>query len=671
MYITTKKTYYLNRKKIKKQMAVCNLFKKLTKNTGNIFVFSQWAEDLTKNNAHGHGYRVVPSRFVAMNIDYSNFEPSGISQNDGSDLNITLPQYLQNKFENSVAYCKSHLENYTPETSSNLFWNALGEAKLLNIVHDDDGDWVKEIMCIGDINIQNFEEVDGMGYSEIYCYIPNSAARSRVRCQELVDYKYVTNQNKLIEGYDEKDVPNMPLDGRILPGCTYEFDRRYVLDLEGDSIRLDVNSYAINGIIILYDILSVQSDGNSVVLYKNIPMGMYVPGMFVDGEMTNIITKWVSNDSIYDSGTSYGIRICSRFSVVPNSDSIQTTVSELNGGEMAELSKLLGAMADNLLEMKNVVKDQVFTSKSLKTTLNIFQNSKTNVPYLLDVNGKKYWFVNGKNTGVTVPNGNIEHEPYSDDVVMNNLTTLIGVDTALALTAYPIENGEKKYYERLNEGEQEPVNLLIKWELINKYNGQLVDVDKIDIYPTTDVQGLDPNFNTFRINGVKNDTLYTLKTTWVVEDENNVDEEYTNQTDIDFKFYYPMFFGTVTSQDITTMPTDQVSIDYLEDKLTKYILPSQYNRVNMVSNGDHIVYMYPKAWGKLDKIINRNSMDESIHDFMEDDTVREVKVVLKDGITVVSYYVYYTTDPTGEDVGVTFDFTNDKKEIDNTITCQK
>ena len=113
-------------------MAVCNLFKKLTKNTGTFLLFSQYNEDLTKMVTQPGSYRVAPSRFIALDVNYKNL---GV---EGSDLNVIVPQILQNNFENGCAYLRSVYEGefeskWTPEISKNLFWNTLLDSGLIHV----------------------------------------------------------------------------------------------------------------------------------------------------------------------------------------------------------------------------------------------------------------------------------------------------------------------------------------------------------------------------------------------------------------------------------------------------------------------------------------------------------------------------------------------------------
>ena len=64
-------------------MAICNLFKKLTNENGTFFSFSQYADDLTIHQSN-NSYRVIPSKFICFDVDYTNFD------------NETLPLLLQN-----------------------------------------------------------------------------------------------------------------------------------------------------------------------------------------------------------------------------------------------------------------------------------------------------------------------------------------------------------------------------------------------------------------------------------------------------------------------------------------------------------------------------------------------------------------------------------------------
>ena len=92
-------------------MAVCNLFNDLTNPSGNFLMFSQYVESITKNIASGDTeYKVIPSKFIALNIDYTRLNMDKLIGNSTllndpiKSLNSLVPKYFQNYFENGCAY---------------------------------------------------------------------------------------------------------------------------------------------------------------------------------------------------------------------------------------------------------------------------------------------------------------------------------------------------------------------------------------------------------------------------------------------------------------------------------------------------------------------------------------------------------------------------------------
>ena len=98
-------------------MAVCNIFNRLRSNTGTYFMFSQYAEDLTRESVQSSYYRVTPSKFIALELDVNEY-------NDD-----TIARLLQNKFENGCAVCRKEMvDTWVPNHSTNLFWDTLFDA---------------------------------------------------------------------------------------------------------------------------------------------------------------------------------------------------------------------------------------------------------------------------------------------------------------------------------------------------------------------------------------------------------------------------------------------------------------------------------------------------------------------------------------------------------------
>lgn len=358
-------------------MAVCNTFKELTNNTGEFFTFSQYAEDLTEQLSKV-GYKVVPSKFLTLNVDYKEYD------------NTTLPIFLQNQFENGCAYLKS-ASSWNVDLYKTLFWNAFGDLCI------DPSTGKSSINYIGDINIQSFNQVDNMGYNEIYCYIPNDAKEQEVKFtvnnpSDLVEYT-----EPYICGYDASEVGTNGLIGIDVPSTiNYYLSDKYSFDTTTDS----TNTYFdFNTIVVLYDVL--DSDGNFI--NENIPLGIYFTGIIENGAMTNSFRKFVSNNDVYGSGTSYGLRICSKFMVASNGTVKYDVDSSLNTTEIVEdyesYSRLMGQLAESQIKMDSILGSISEYSQDLKDHLSEFKSNKTNVPYIRYINGEGYWFVNGKNTG--------------------------------------------------------------------------------------------------------------------------------------------------------------------------------------------------------------------------------------------------------------------------------
>lgn len=158
-------------------MAVCNIFNKLSKKTGNFITFSQYSEDLTKGSTQYEAYRVVPSKFIVMDVDYNKVKTNLENLDLVGDLNTVLPKYFQNYYENGCAYLRSNYNgDWNPSLAANMFWNTLYKSEMLTTTENERLNYyINEVRYIGDINMQSYDEKAGEGYSEIYCYIPSES----------------------------------------------------------------------------------------------------------------------------------------------------------------------------------------------------------------------------------------------------------------------------------------------------------------------------------------------------------------------------------------------------------------------------------------------------------------------------------------------------------------
>jgi hypothetical protein len=441
----------------------CNLLKPVDNLTGNIFLFSQYAQDLTKQYANPDSYRCVPSKYIALNLDFEHL--TGVNQTQ-EDFDRLLGNVFQNYFENACTflrtkYKQSEYDNWNPEYTRTLLFQTLEKYQMIKTTElrnseQDTGERIdgttsesygaisgvsSNIQYIGDINIYSHNEnEDGVGYNEIYCYIPNEAKCMdyqllSVPRETAYEYHHYLEQPQQIMGYDIADpyllyngLSSLVYKSEMAP---YFVDRinnescygvgvldteNYVLvpacltnqpdsdDHERKENEQSLSKFDVNAIVLLYDIVSKGTNGD-ILLYRNVPLGIYFTGQRVlegdvnsSTEMTNKIVKYVDSGQIYNQGTSYGLRVCTRFLNEPNSTRIVET-SANGSNNVSEMAPVLEKMGETLMSVEDILDDKDKLYQMLKDHLAQFKDNKVNVPYVRQLGNKKYWFVNGKNTG--------------------------------------------------------------------------------------------------------------------------------------------------------------------------------------------------------------------------------------------------------------------------------
>lgn len=430
-------------------MAVCNLFRQLTKDTGSFLLFSQYTEDLTRSYVQHDSYRVIPSKFVAIDANYSNIKTE--YRHPGlSNPNEYVPTFFQNWFENGCTYLRSRASNsvsiaegkwdpssFNPKTSSNIFWNLLVDSGLLTINSYDDiiggskpegvsdpFDVISEIKYVGKIDIHSYEEKDGVGYNEVYCYIPNNATEV---FHQVIDETSQTNSKNVFRYNDpyiigcDSDTQNIlgilphntPSPFDYSPTYLYNFVGNESNDPNGATLQsVDANAmralygqathntFTFNTIVVLYDVVSKDANGTPNILYKDIPMGIYITGL-IDGTgiPQNAVTKYTQARDAYNSGTSYGLRICTRFLSTPNATTINSVSLDV-ADQYAGFAQAMSKMSESQEQMNIIIQDAVAKTQDIKDHLAAFKNNKTNVPYIRQIGNEYVWFVNGTNTGV-------------------------------------------------------------------------------------------------------------------------------------------------------------------------------------------------------------------------------------------------------------------------------
>ena len=393
-------------------MSVCNIFNSLNSSTGNFMLFSQYVEDITHNYPEGDNWKIIPTQFVALDIDYSKVNPNMVLNKGKDSLNVGIPKYFQNCFENACAYGRKNyskwiaevegntMKSWTPEISRNLFWNYMFDGELITSERygseSSDVRYIPQVMYYGDINMHSYNEHKGMGYGEIYCYIPTNAEQMRCQVVRAIDSdiegrKYDSSNNSIfLEGHKDRYVEDYPQH--------YFYNRDFSMSFDDEDISSLANTnntkYNINTIVVLYSIFR-KFNNNWEVLYSNIPMGMYITGRFDDsGKLTNEVTKYVTTN--YDTGTSYGLRICTRFTATSNGAILSNSDITTDDSGYTNVCQLMTAMNENLSRMLDVSKSAMNTTQQYKDLLSIVKNNRTNVPYVKDVNGVDCWFVNGR-----------------------------------------------------------------------------------------------------------------------------------------------------------------------------------------------------------------------------------------------------------------------------------
>lgn len=554
-------------------MAICNIFRPLTKKTGTFFTFSQYMEDLTKEWAQSSNYHIVPSRYVAINGNYLNL------------TNDTIARKLQEQYENACAIFKSR-EKYNPNYSKYLFWDFL----LSNdIIKFNDG-IIEGVQYVDDINLQSYNEYDGMGYSEIYCYIPNEAKQHRYSGYKLQDHledPINVYTDEILQGYHKYELQGWEM---LSYDYTYEiFPYEFSWEEAATNNRvlatypLSSDKFDINTIVVLYNVYNTERD----ILYEDIPLGIYFTGTIEQGIMQNSITKFVTNEDIYNSGTSYGLRICTRFVVSPTYDNLYIKDITLEDNNYSDLTRVLAEMSISQHKMDQIANARYNQTQELKDTLSIFMNSRTNVPYIKNINGKDYWFVNGR-----MLNSTSGTDCDCDSYTLTEMDEVLELNQDLSVVLHLIEGS--KMYDKTSDGEQ-----TVKLQWVIKYMGKGIVPDKLYL-------------NGVEINNALTEYLYTIndrRNSWGFE----VTAVYKNKSATDtlkVSYIYPSYFGLV-AEDIESDLHDHEFIPNVDQimSLGKILLGVKEFEQTFSSDLEirqHVVYAYPAAFGELYDIVDGN-----------------------------------------------------------------
>lgn len=656
-------------------MAVCNTFSKLSKETGTFLTFSQYMEDLTAWKTESKYHKIVPSKFIAVDCKPINY------------TNISLPKMLQECFENACA-CFKNSKNLTaqddidnmieldwaPEYSKILFWNAMlgdyefktNDQNAIQAIPKNNGlIQMSDIKYIGDINLQSYNTVDGMGYSEIYCHIPNEAAAYSYSLnlkQYPVQYSITKEQGDVIEGFNREDMGGW-CKLSTKEHYVYSLDKEYEFSWDDEkqlSNKLEDKSFNINMIIVLYDIWN-----DNQIVCKGIPMGIYLTGLIDDnGNIQNSITKYVSNEDIYNSGTSYGLRICSRYVVSEGTDNYIVKDVTVEDNNYSDLSRVLSQLSISQSKMDEVINKTYNTEQNYKNLLAIFKNSRTNVPYIKIVNNESCWFVNGKLIGPSVVDG--VYDAYTNDEIDYLLDSKISQSFQIMAT---VQDQDGKSVFEISPNTKK---LTLKWDTY--YEGRKVQPNYLGISDDGDIFKDYTSTNQI-IMDAKETTHFTF---WAKYGQ------LEHRTTITVYFVYPIFFGELSCKDETkpqvnphstrnnheldnnnpgfqldpeiykdqTLDFDWVTAENIV-KLPKYTKNTPEGNFEITTNAaepGHIVYAYPATYPALRYINDYDGYLYYNSDLSPNDS-QNAFVCFKrtlepiEGMGTQEYYVYINKEP--------------------------
>lgn len=475
----------------------CNLFRPLGSgdaHVGEFLMFSQYTEDITKEQSMKSGYRVIPSKFVALNLDIKSvfngtdsisadsrpvsapirkdnttgeyYMIVGVDSNDGNirveGCNNIISQIFQSYFENANAYIRNHAdETGFPEwnqenrsLASELLWRMLDDWGFIHKVSNDDTvgfDYYDEVKYIGDINIHSNHKVGSYGYDEVFCHIPAKEDEYYYHLNEseiegAPSYEdtggAVGDLNSVLEGWTDISYPtNNTVRNRAITyhepndnlGHYYRFGGDSpVLDFKGNPDYTPVprhiephnDEYNFNAVMVFYDVLCSEPGEDPVYLYKDRPMGIYLTGGVEEGAtgLANTFTKFISNNDAYGQGASFGLRIMMRYTPTPNNSTYAMEVAT-GGHDYETITEAMGCISDTISDINRMCKDQHAMYQAYKDHLAQFRNRMINVPYIRDVAGVPYWFINGRNTGQPVyPAGYEPRVEYTDADIINSIS---------------------------------------------------------------------------------------------------------------------------------------------------------------------------------------------------------------------------------------------------------
>ena len=463
----------------------CNLFKPLgagDERMGTFLMFSQYADDLTKEESMKGTYRIVPSKFVALDLNIdgafnspaqgfviksgNELLPGGIVKETGYKIcnqpaspNAIISQILQSYYENGMAYIRNHSDdiegfNWDAENrtyANEMLWRTL---ERWGFIHKVSGsfEYYDEVKYIGDINIHSNKKVGAYTYDEVFCHIPANDDEYRYPLKYIEKDAIPYNGDGLLEEWTDATYPTGTGRALVNKALMYESFNKAYYPLGGNVPVMDYSDentpqpeprnpggvnvdYNFNAVIVFYDILYSEPGEDPRYLHQYRPMGIYLSGPIQEDSeendkaigLKNTFTKYISNNDAYGQGASFGLRIMMRYVPTPNM-STYTMEVDASGNDYETITQAMGNIADAIVDINRTCKDQHAMFQAYKDHLAMFRNRRVNVPYPRLVHDPEtntdryYWFVNGRNTGQPCTMG-IEPAPQTIEIAVGENTT--------------------------------------------------------------------------------------------------------------------------------------------------------------------------------------------------------------------------------------------------------
>lgn len=408
-------------------MGKCNLLTPIKSNTGTLFTFSQYAEDLTTMMSNPDTYRVVISRFACIDLN----KPKTPVEGTAESYSDYYGNIFQNYFENACSFFrdkegKKLIENdntdfvFKPEYTRALLFQTLNKFGMVNVSKSGTGvGKCDNIKFVNDINIISNSEHDNIIYNEFYCNIPQQDYAKEYSVatydEDTIDSRpdiVAPYTSEFIVGFNDANYPATGLTNKVLGytdnedtssgGSAYYsiYNENYfdIFTDDGSMLEVtdlnDVDKVHFNSIVIFYDV--VRNDGmEQEIIHHNIPFGIYFTGKPESGVIDNGVNLFINNDDIYNQGSSYNLRVAQRFLSTQNATLILEDV-EIDNKPIDDFSSLYNLMAESQRIMRDTNDYVRNIYSNLSNHLAMFKNNRINIPYIRKVGGVDYWFVNGR-----------------------------------------------------------------------------------------------------------------------------------------------------------------------------------------------------------------------------------------------------------------------------------